>query len=146
MSYLRWDKMCSCNISAGCFNYIFEEKSQLLYFIGSWVEVKEKALLLEVGCVCGGVCFENSTLMRFACLLAPPPGWIGEYRSSRHCWWKSQTDSRAHLEHHSPLAGVWTRRCISISFSLFFQLNISVVCYIKLFKSQRNWDFFCFLQ
>lgn len=45
MCYLRLDKICSCNISAGCFNYIFEEKSQLLYFIGSRVEMKEKALV-----------------------------------------------------------------------------------------------------
>lgn len=36
----------------------------------------------------------------------PSPGGISEYWGSGHRRWESQTDSWAHLEHHSPLAGM----------------------------------------
>lgn len=77
--------------------------------------------------------FQNKTLSWRVC--SPlPAGWIGEYRSGGHRWWESQTYSRAHLEHHSPLAGM------CVCFSLRMWISESRFCLNWMFfHSSRPW-------
>lgn len=116
-------------------------RQTLLHFMLKELESSE----LEKSMCLGGI-LENKPLMTFVCLLILPAGWIGEYWSGRHCWWKSQTDSRAHLEHHSPLAGACVCVCVTenISSFLFFGFDTRgarfwwcLQCYICRFS--RDW-------